>query len=35
MTHTAGFCYNMWNGDMVQYLEKTGRPPSSPARTTR
>ncbi len=24
MTHTAGFCYNMWNGDMVQYLEKTG-----------
>jgi methyl acetate hydrolase len=27
MTHTAGFCYNMWNGDMVQYLEKTGLPP--------
>jgi len=26
MTHTAGFCYNMWNGDMVQYLEKTGLP---------
>jgi methyl acetate hydrolase len=24
MTHTAGFAYNMWNGDMVQYLEKTG-----------
>src|SRR6185437_6797082 len=20
MTHTAGFAYNMWNGDMVQYL---------------
>ncbi len=27
MTHTAGFCYNMWNGDMVRYLEKTGLPP--------
>jgi CubicO group peptidase (beta-lactamase class C family) len=27
MTHTAGFAYNMWNGDMVQYLEKTGTPP--------
>ncbi|MGB8401464.1 serine hydrolase domain-containing protein [Bradyrhizobium sp.] len=27
MTHTAGFAYNMWNGDMVQYLEKTGLPP--------
>jgi methyl acetate hydrolase len=26
LTHTAGFCYNMWNGDMVQYLEKTGLP---------
>jgi methyl acetate hydrolase len=26
MTHTAGFCYNMWNGDMVKYLEKTGLP---------
>ena len=26
MTHTAGFCYNMWNGDMVQYLKKTGLP---------
>jgi len=26
MTHTAGFAYNMWNGDMVQYLEKTGMP---------
>src|SRR3954451_1713888 len=22
MTHTAGFCYNLWNGDMVRYLEK-------------
>src|ERR1700681_1617666 len=26
MTHTAGFAYNMWNGDMVQYLAKTGTP---------
>src|SRR6204780_3200170 len=26
MTHTAGFAYNMWNGDMVQYLDKTGLP---------
>jgi methyl acetate hydrolase len=27
MTHTAGFCYNLWNGDMATYLEKTGLPP--------
>jgi methyl acetate hydrolase len=27
MTHTAGFCYNMWNGDMGTYLDKTGIPP--------
>jgi CubicO group peptidase (beta-lactamase class C family) len=26
MTHTAGFCYNMWNGDMATYLDKTGTP---------
>ena len=26
MTHTAGFSYDMWNGDMVKYLEKTGTP---------
>jgi methyl acetate hydrolase len=26
MTHTAGFAYNTWNGDMVRYLEKTGTP---------
>jgi methyl acetate hydrolase len=26
MTHTAGFAYSMWNGDMVRYLEKTGLP---------
>jgi methyl acetate hydrolase len=27
MTHTAGFCYNVWNGDMATYIEKTGLPP--------
>jgi len=26
MTHTAGFAYDLWNGDMVHYLEKTGLP---------
>src|SRR5882762_7129868 len=26
LTHTAGFCYDIWNGDMVKYLEKTGTP---------
>src|ERR1700732_426167 len=26
MTHTAGFCYDMWNGDMVKYLERSGTP---------
>ena len=26
MTHTAGFCYDLWNGDMAKYLEKTGLP---------
>src|ERR1700682_115664 len=26
LTHTAGFCYDLWNGDMVRYLEKTGLP---------
>src|SRR5215472_5777181 len=26
MTHTAGFCYDMWNGDMARYMEKTGTP---------
>src|SRR5882757_6127979 len=26
MTHTAGFAYDMWNGDMVQYLAKTRTP---------
>src|ERR1700726_2067600 len=24
MTHTAGFAYDMWNGEMEKYLEKTG-----------
>jgi CubicO group peptidase (beta-lactamase class C family) len=27
MTHTAGFAYNMWNGDLAVYLEKAGIPP--------
>src|SRR3954466_11604151 len=26
MTHTAGFCYNLWNADMAKYLEKSGLP---------
>src|SRR5271154_6234122 len=26
MTHTAGFCYDMWNGDMAKHLEKAGIP---------
>jgi methyl acetate hydrolase len=26
MTHTAGFCYDVWNGECAQYLEKTGTP---------
>jgi methyl acetate hydrolase len=26
MTHTAGFCYEMWNGDIGKYMEKTGTP---------
>ena len=26
MTHTAGLCYDLWNGDMVKYLERTGTP---------
>jgi methyl acetate hydrolase len=26
MTHTAGFCYDMWNGDIGKYMEKTGTP---------
>jgi preprotein translocase subunit SecF len=26
MTHTAGFCYDMWNADMGRYMEKTVTP---------
>jgi len=26
MTHTAGFSYNMWNGDLAIHLEKAGIP---------
>jgi CubicO group peptidase (beta-lactamase class C family) len=27
LTHTAGFCYDTWNGDMVRFLQATGTPP--------
>ncbi len=27
MTHPAGFCYDMWNGDIAAYVEKAGIPP--------
>jgi CubicO group peptidase (beta-lactamase class C family) len=27
LTHTAGFCYDVLNGDMATYLERTGTPP--------
>src|SRR6478735_12713198 len=26
MTHTAGFAYNMWNGDLAIHLDKSGTP---------
>jgi len=26
MTHTAGYCYGLWNADMNKYIEKTGLP---------
>jgi methyl acetate hydrolase len=26
MTHTAGFCYDLWNADRAKYLEKKGLP---------
>jgi CubicO group peptidase (beta-lactamase class C family) len=26
LTHTAGFCYNLWNADMGRYMEHTGIP---------
>jgi methyl acetate hydrolase len=26
MTHTAGFCYDLWNADMGSYMEKKGIP---------
>jgi CubicO group peptidase (beta-lactamase class C family) len=32
LTHTAGFAYNIWNGDMVRYLAKTGVPPFNTGR---
>jgi len=35
MTHTAGFCYDIWNGDMATYLERRARRVLPPARTPR
>jgi len=26
LTHTAGYAYDMWNGDIVRYMELTGTP---------
>ena len=26
LTHTAGFCYETWNGDMGRYIKATGMP---------
>ncbi len=26
LTHTAGYCYNIWNGDMGKYMEHAGIP---------
>ena len=26
MTHTAGFCYDIWNADMGRYMEQAGIP---------
>ncbi len=26
LTHTAGFCYDLWNGDMAVYVQKKGLP---------
>ncbi len=26
MTHTSGFAYDFWNGDIMHYMEKTGTP---------
>jgi methyl acetate hydrolase len=26
LTHTSGYAYDMWNGDMVRYIEATGVP---------
>ncbi|OPF93335.1 hypothetical protein I8G32_00480 [Rhodopseudomonas palustris] len=26
LTHTAGFCYDMWSADMVKYMERHGIP---------
>jgi len=28
LTHTAGFAYDMWNGDLLQYVQKKSVPPA-------
>lgn len=32
LTHTAGYCYDMWNGAMLRYLQVTGTPKTSTCR---
>jgi len=32
LTHTAGYCYDMWNGAMLRYLQATGTPKTSTCR---
>lgn len=32
LTHTAGYCYDMWNGTMLRYLQATGTPKTSTCR---
>ncbi len=32
LTHTSGYCYDMWNGDFVHYLQKSGKPGVSSGR---
>src|SRR5215831_2941549 len=28
LTHTAGFCYELWDANMVKYVKATGMPPT-------
>jgi CubicO group peptidase (beta-lactamase class C family) len=32
LTHTAGYCYDMWNGALLRYMKATGTPKSSSCR---